>query len=174
MTEITIYYPAERLRDWKLGRVHRSWYRRDRATFSERDLSNVEGQYRNGYHFGEWFTIRHFLRQGYEVLPPKYLHPTRPEARRKATEVLGEAGVEFLLCKRRFGSELRKSPRPDLLVFKSNPKTCFFVEVKRDADKLSSAQRQFFPKIEEKLGCEVRIVYLRARRPRSVPITILE
>lgn len=168
MTEITIYYPVQLLREWKLGRLHRKWYECDRATFCERDLKNADGQHRRGYHFGECFMIRHFREQGYEVLPPKYLHPTRPEARQKAIKVLGEAGVAFLMQKKRFGGKLRKSPRPDLLVFKSNPKTFFFVEVKRDADKLSSAQRQFFPMIEAKLGCEVRIVHLRARHTRKV------
>jgi VRR-NUC domain len=168
MTETTIHYRAESLRNWKLGRLHRKWYRSHSATFSERDLSNAEGQCHTGKHFAEWLIARHFLRQGYEVLLPKYLHATRPIAARKAAELLGEANVAFLKRKRKFGPKLRNSPRPDLLVFKSNPKTFFFVEVKRDADKLSSAQRQFFPMVEEKLGCEVRIVYLMMRRPRSV------
>lgn len=163
MTEITFPYPPELLRDWKLGRLHRKWYRRDRGTFCELDLSNAEDQCHRGYHFGEWFMIRHFREQGYEVLPPKYLHPTRPDARQKAIEVLGTAGVAFLMQKRRFGAKLRKSPRPDLFVFKSNLKSFFFVEVKRDTDRLSSAQRTFFPMIEDKLGCEVRIVQLKAR-----------
>jgi len=35
------------------------------------------------------------------------------------------------------------APHPDLLVFKLNPKTFLFVEVKRDADRLSSVQKQF-------------------------------
>jgi hypothetical protein len=163
MTEITLYYPAERLRSWKLGRVHRNWYRRDRATFCERDLLNAEGQCHRGYHFGEWFIARHFLRQGYYVLTEKYLSPTRPIARQKATEVLGVAGVAFLLRERRFGSKLRWSPHPDLLIFKSNHRSFFFVEVKLNADSLSRVQKQFFPRIEEKLDCEVRIVHLKAR-----------
>lgn len=163
MIETTLYYAAEDLRDWKLGCLHRKWYECDKTTFCELDLKNADGQHCRGFHYGEWFMIRHFREQGYEVLPPKYLHPTRPEARQKAIEILGQAGVAYLMKKRRFGTGLRKSPRPDLLVFKSNPKTFFFVEVKRDTDKLSSAQKQFFPMIEEKLGCEVRIAYLKAR-----------
>src|SRR5579863_136029 len=122
MTQENLYYPTELLREWKLGRLHRKWYESDIETFCELDLRNAEGQCRRGYHFGEWFMIRHYREQGYEVLPPKYLHPTRPEARKKATWVLGEAGVAFLMQKRSFDSKLRKSPRPDLLVFKSNPK----------------------------------------------------
>jgi len=167
MSEITIYYPPERLRDWKLGRVHRNWYMRDRATFSQRDLSNAEGQHHRGYHFGEWFTARHFLRQGYGVLTEKYLSPTRPDKQRKAMEILGEAGVAFLMRERRFGSKLRWSPHPDLLIFKSKAKSFFFVEVKMDADRLSSAQRQFFPMVEKRLRCEVRIVHLKARQARK-------
>ena len=162
MTHITLRYPAELLRDWKLGRVHRKWYRQDTATFCERDLQNAERQCCKGYHFGEWLAVRHFRKLGYEVLPPKYLHPTRVRAVKKATKILGKPVVAFLMQKRRFGAKFRKSPRPDLLVFRSNPKTFFFVEVKRDADRLSSSQRQFFPMIEKKLGCEVRIVSVKA------------
>jgi hypothetical protein len=167
MDEIKLSYPPELLRKWKLGLLHRDWYRRHRDTFCERDLSNAEGQCHNGYHFGEWYTVRHFRQQGYQVLPPKYLHSTRPVARRKATEILGKAGVRFLERMRKLGgSKLRNPPRPDLLVFRSNPKTFFFVEVKRDKDKLSTAQRQFFPLIEIQFGCEVRIVYLKPRSAR--------
>jgi Holliday junction resolvase-like predicted endonuclease len=167
MIEISLCYAPHLLARWKQGQLHRVWYRRDRATFCERDLSNAEGQCHNGFHFGEWFAVRHFRRQGYYVLPEKYLSPTRPIARQRAIEILGEAGVAFLLRERRFDSKLRESPRPDLLVFKSNPKTFFFVEVKRDTDKLSSAQTKFFPMIEKHLNCEVRIVNLKARKSQN-------
>lgn len=171
MTKITIYYPAERLREWKLGRLHLKWYRRDQATFCERDLSNAENQCRlgNGWHFGEWFVARYYLRRGYHVLPEKYLLPSHARALQKATELLSQDGVDFLRRERRFdGSELRESPRPDLLIFKSNPKVFFFVEVKSGTDRLSSAQKQFFPMIEKHLNCEVRIVHLKARQMRKV------
>jgi hypothetical protein len=165
MKEITLHYSAKRLRDWKLGRLHPIWYRRDMAAFSELDLSNAKNQCRRGFHFGEWFIARYFLRKGYRVLPEKYLNKKRPRALQKATEVLGEAGVAYLKRMRRLGgSELRTSPRPDLLVYKSNLKTFFFVEVKRDADRLSRAQRLFFPMIEEKLRCRVKVVKLKAAK----------
>src|SRR5260370_22403144 len=115
MIEITVPYPPERLREWKLGRLHLKWYRRDRATFCERGLSNAENQCQYGWHFGEWFMARHFVRQGYCVLPEKYLSPTRERARGRAIEILGEAGVTFLMRERKFGgSKLRWSPHPDL------------------------------------------------------------
>jgi hypothetical protein len=168
MTKTKLHYASHLLGRWKLGRLHLKWYMRDRATFCERDLSNAENQCKYGWHFGEWFMARHFLRQGYCVLPEKYLSPTRERALRKATEVLGVAGVAFLNRERRFGgSKLRWSPHPDLLVFKSNPNMFFFVEVKRDTDKLSSAQKQFFPMIEKHLNCEVRIVNLKARKGQN-------
>jgi len=164
MTELTLCYPAELLGDWKLGRLHPIWYRRDMATFCELDFSNAKSQFFRGLHFGEWFIARYFLRKGYRVLPEKYLNQKRPRALRKATEILGEAGVSYLKRIRRFGgSELRTSPRPDLLVYKSNLKTFFFVEVKRDADRLSRAQRQVFPMIEVRLGCKVIIVKLTVK-----------
>jgi VRR-NUC domain len=159
--QFTLHYPADLLKDWKSGRIHRKWYEEDMGTFCERDLQNADGQCRKGYHFGEWFAVRHFRKQGYEVLPPKYLHPTRERSVRKATTELGEPAVAFLMQKRKFGTELRKSPRPDLLVFNLNPKIFFFVEVKRDTDRLSSAQRQFFPMIEKMLGCEVQIANVK-------------
>jgi hypothetical protein len=164
MTEETRHYRPELLRDWKLGRLHRKWYKRDKTTFCRRDLENTKGQHRKGYHFGEWLMIRYYRRQGYQVLPPKYLHPTRERARRRAVEFLRKEAVDFLLQEMKFGGRLRKSPRPDLLVFKSNPRKFFFVEVKRDNDRLSAAQRRFFPMIEKKLGCEVRIVHLKPFR----------
>jgi hypothetical protein len=161
MTEITLHYPVELLKDWKLGRLHPIWYRRDMATFCKLDLSNAKNQCRRGFHFGEWFIARHFLRAGYCVLPEKYLNQKRPRALQKATDVLGEDGISYLKRMRRFGgSKLQTSPRPDLLVYKSNLTDFFFVEVKRDADRLSRAQRQFFPMIEEKLGCKVIVVKL--------------
>ena len=80
---------------------------------------------------------------------------------RRATEVLGKPYVAFLTQKRRFGAGLRKSPRPDLFVFKLNPKVFFFVEVKRGADRLSLAQKQFSPVIEKHLGCEVKIANVK-------------
>ena len=103
MTEKNLYYDPRLLVLWKQGRLHREWYSTAAATFCERDLLNAEGQCHRNYHFGEWFMVLHFLAQGYCVLPEKYLHPSRPIARQKAIEILGEAGVAFLLRERRFG-----------------------------------------------------------------------
>ena len=61
-----------------------------------------------------------------------------------ATQVLGKEGVAFLERKRMCDSpKLRWPPTPDLLVFKpKSKKSFFFVEVKRDRDRLSSAQKE--------------------------------
>jgi len=162
MTEITLYYPAKQLRDWKLGRLHRDWYSRARTTFCDRDLSNAGGQCDRGYHFGEWFVARHYLGRKYHVLLEKYLLPSRARALKKATELLGQDGVDFLSRKRRLDSELRWSPNPDLLVFKSN--RYFFVEVKKDTGELSPAQKEFFPMIEDRLHCRVIVMKLKAEK----------
>lgn len=69
--------------------------------------------------------------------------------------------------KRRFGTaKFQKSPYPDLLVFKPNQKaySYFFAEVKRNADRLSKTQRQFFLMIEKQLKREVRIIKLEAQK----------
>lgn len=131
MTEMKRKYPAKLLKSWKDGELVCKWYLRHRDTFSQRDLSNAINQ--PSYHFGEWFMARDFLKQGYEVLPEKFL--LRPDKRRRAIQVLGKDGVAFLERKQRVGgSKLRWPPTPDMLVFKSKPRTFFFVEVKKDDD----------------------------------------
>ena len=161
MTEISLHYEPQLLKEWRLGRLHNVWYQRYKSTFCERDLSNASRQCRSGYHFGEWFVARYFVAKGFSVLPPKYLHRTRPEARAKALKILGEAGVAFLT--RRIKVDSRKAPRPDLLVYRGT--TFFFGEVKRDTDRLSKTQSLFFPEIEKKLRCVVKIVNLKPRKP---------
>lgn len=162
MKAITLPYPAEHLRDWKLGLLHEEWYRRAKKTFCEIDLSNAAGQCHRGYHFGEWFVARHYLELGYQVLPEKYLLDSRPQALEKATELLGPVCVDFLTSKIKLVSKLRWPPNPDLLVFKG--KRYCFVEVKRDRDRLSPAQKEFFPMLEKKFNCSVTIVSLRPSR----------
>jgi len=163
VTVIPLYYEPLLLKQWRLGRLQGVWYRSFKGTFCERDLSNASNQCRRGYHFGEWFTVRHYLSKGFNVLPPKYLHQTRPQARAKALKILGEAGVAFLDRRIKVSSKMRKAPRPDLLVYRG--RTFFFVEVKRDTDRLSGAQSLFFPKIEKKFGCAVFVVNLKPRLP---------
>jgi hypothetical protein len=164
MRETKCYYRPELLRDWKLGRLQSKWQKHDSNTFSKLDLSNAIRQRRKGYHFGEWFTARHYLRQGYEGLTEKWLHPSRGEKLSRAKEILGEAGVAYLKRRRKLGgSKPRKSPRPDLLVIKSQPTSFFFVEVKRDGDKLSRAQKRFFLMIERKFRRQVKIVKVLPR-----------
>jgi hypothetical protein len=159
MREFKHYYPAEHLRGWRLGLLQQKWYSQARNTFCEIDLANASGdQRKKGYHFGEWFVARHYLRLGYQVLPEKYLLPSRERALKKATKLLGPDGVYFLSRERRLDSKLRWSPHPDLLVFKSNH--YFFVEVKRHPDKLSPAQKEFFPVIEKRFDCAVLVVTL--------------
>jgi hypothetical protein len=154
MTETEFYYPGKLFEDWKRGLIHKRWYEYYRDTFCEVDLSIVENQHVGGYHFGEWFMTLHYLHEGYEVLTEKYALPSHHQGRAKAIEILGEAGVSFL----------DEMYTPDLLVFKkSYPKTFFFVEVKRDHDKLETNQEKSFPKIEQKFKCQVKIARLLPR-----------
>lgn len=159
MKKIKLYYPAEHLRDWRRGLLQKKWYSQARTTFCELDLKNASGdQRKKGYHFGEWLVARHYLRLGYQVLPEKYLLRSRKRALKKATELLGAKGVRFLSRDRKLDSILRWPPNPDLLIFKS--KRYFFVEVKRHPDKLSPAQKEFFPVIEKRFDCAVLVVTL--------------
>jgi hypothetical protein len=41
------------------------------------------------------------------------------------------------------------------------------VELKMDSDRLSSVQKQFLLRIEEKLRCELKVVKLKARKKRE-------
>jgi hypothetical protein len=168
MNQETLYYPPRLFEKWKKRAKHRKWLiARYKNLYCKRDRHNIANQ--PSYHFGEWFTACYFLRQGYEVLMHKYLHPTRPDKRRTAAKILGNRGVEFLMRRRKLGgSKLRKSPRPDLLVFRPNRKDFFFVEVKRMTDRLSLAQSRFFPMIERRFGRQVIVVRLKeGEKPRS-------
>ncbi len=169
MTETALYYAPRLFTRWKQGRLHREWYERYEAGYCHLDFKNTDNQCRYGFGFAECVATRYFRRQGYEVLTYKYLHRTRPKKRERAKQILGEAGWTFFMARRRFGgTKTRKSPYPDLLVFKPNLKEFFFAEVKRDTDRLSRTQKLFFPMIKRKLGCDVQIVrVLRGRkRPR--------
>ena len=171
VTDKTLHYIPDLFRRWvkAKGTVQRAWFRRWKGLFSERDLANALNQ--PHYGFGEWRTAIHFRRKGWSVLTSKYTHPARIEKRWCARQVLGADGFRFLMRRRKLGSKrLRRSPKPDLLVFKPGTRRFFFVEVKRAGDRLSRAQALFFPMIRRKLRRKVLVVKLKPRKRKSSSI----
>ena len=150
--EIDLTYHPKLLALWKTGRLHRFWFRRYRGLFDRDDLRLANNQHRGGYHFGEWFTAIQYHKKGYKVLQSKYANPNHHSKYAKALSLLKEGSLAWLWRK----------GRPDLLVYKG--RRFFFVEVKRDRDRLSAAQERRFRQIEERFGSAVSVVWLRKRR----------
>ncbi len=165
--EITLWYkPQLFAREWVTGDLRERWYRRYKGDLiCELDLSNARNQPHR--HFGEWYTAVHYCRQGWKVLLPKYTHSSRRCRQLETARVVRSDGFNFLIRKRKLpdkqGSrwKLRKSPKPDLLIYRGDE--FFFAEVKRAGDRLSPAQRAFFPMIEKKLNRRVVIVHVKEK-----------
>ena len=74
----------------------------------------------------------------------------------RALEIVGVRGMEVIKdIKKRSGTN-----PPDLLVLPASEKF-FFVEVKRDRDKIRPNQRSAFTRIETELGCRVMIATIK-------------
>ena len=82
---------------------------------------------------------------------PKYALKSHPKKLAEARKLLGPAGMEFL----------QKEYRPDLLVFDREHRYFFFLEVKREGDRLRKNQKDSFPAIEERFDCPVFLVNLK-------------
>jgi VRR-NUC domain len=160
MRQITITYPRRLFDLWKKGKVHEAWFLEYRDLFDQRDFQLADGvgngkrpQHQLGYHFAEWFTAIHFWKKGYRVLLHKYglrSHLLKFTTTRK---LLGKAGMTFL----------QEEYRPDLLVYDEKDRYFFFVEVKRETDRLRKHQEASFRRIGERFNCPVFCVELKAR-----------
>ena len=161
MRETQLLYPRRLFQLWKKGHVHEVWFWEYPRLFDKHDLALARSQHhvgRGGYHFGEWFTAIHFWKKGYKVLIEKYVFKENSEKFKKASELLDKEGMALLVARR------RDVQPPDLLVFDPRHGFFFFVEVKRERDRLGRKQKQFFSEIEKKLHCQVLIVNLRAAK----------
>ena len=150
MQEIELTYARQLFTPWKAGRLHGKWFSKYRALFDADDLRLARHQHGGGYHFGEWFTAIHYRKKGYRVLQSKYANPNHRTRHAKALSLLGKEQLAWLW----------KKGRPDLLVYSGS--RFFFVEVKRDCDRLSGVQKQRLTQIEERFGCRVYVIRLRA------------
>jgi hypothetical protein len=153
MRNENLTYPADLLDIWKSGDLAKQWMAECPELFGARDYRIVRNQ--SPYHFGEWFVARHYWKCGHRVLIEKYAFPSHPDAYRIASQLLGNAGIQFIHAKR-----LSCQP-PDLLVYQPDMSRFFFAEVKRGRDRLKLSQQKFFEELERRFECEVVLVSLQ-------------
>ncbi|MBI4731165.1 MAG: VRR-NUC domain-containing protein [Chloroflexi bacterium] len=159
IVEKVIYYPKEQLEAWKQG---------DKRLVPEFVNEEERKQIRNQpkYHFGEIFALRHYQREGWlgcfsYALGDQYLRSqARKVGREKVKEIIPKGKLKKFLaisCETRnmkFGTG-----EPDLFLYKPNGEYKF-VEVKKQTDKIRSAQRTCIAQILASLDCKVDIVFL--------------
>ena len=151
MIQKELKYNKDLLSEWRKKSLRELWWEKY-GVFDCEDLRIAITQSRHGYHFGEWYVATKFAKQGYKVLVEKYRsHKTHKQKYDKLFDYFTPEEVDFLTKS--------KNQPPDLFVF--NKKERFFVEVKRDTDKMSPSQKKFFEEIEKRLRCEILIYHLR-------------
>lgn len=149
----TINYPKESELLWANGYLIERWFNKYPKLFDKDDYRIARSQPR--YHFGEWLATIHYFEQGYNVLVEKYIYKTHERKLKILSRYLSPKEISFL--------KKTKNQPPDLFVYKG--RQFFFVEVKKDRDRLSQSQKNVFAKIKNKLGCEVIICYVTLKTP---------
>jgi hypothetical protein len=154
MKQELLYYPAQQLQLWKVGELSGKWHNELPDLFKDEDLRHVQNQ--PYAHFGEWFTAIHYWKQRYRVLIEKYVFPkAHPKACSTAKDLLGVDLFRFL-CE-----HARSCQPPDLLVYRPNFQSFFFVEVKLGHDHLRPSQKAHFECLEQMTRQEVVLVNLK-------------
>ena len=151
---VVVCYPAKLLNEWKRGRLILLWQCRYKGLFTEDDFRIAWNQRHSGQRFAEWRAAIHYHNKGYRVLS-RYYRRIWEAKFREAEAVIGKRGINLLTPKR------KGAVPPDLLVYRRGQRSYFFVEVKRDSDRLSNKQKEFFLAIEKLLGHPVRVLWLR-------------
>jgi Holliday junction resolvase-like predicted endonuclease len=157
MREFRLTYHRRLYKLWRQGCVHQVWSAQFTDLFRDSDVAIVRNQYQGGHHFGEWFTALHFWEKGYRVLIEKYAFRKHREDFQTAAKFLGQAGIDFLASNTRTLAQ-----PPDLFVLDPEHNMYFFVEVKRERDRLRATQVQLFKEIEKRFHCQVLVVNLKA------------
>lgn len=152
--QITIPYNKELLTRWKA---------RDPSIVPNFMLGWNGPGISNGYGFGEWISEQFFRDNGYYVFANEFdLLSTKTKFKRyneMITTIIGEN--RLINFKDAFSDTLKsgkKIENPDLFVY--NLKTCFFVEVKKEKDKIREPQILYFYLVKECLEVESKLVYL--------------
>lgn len=155
MQELRLTYPRNLFELWRSGEIAGSWHVEYPLLFKDSDWRTIRNQYALGYHFGEWFSARHFWNAGHRVLIEKYVFPgSHREDFAIAERLLGKEALLYLKGK------ARQCQPPDLLVYLPDFSSFFFAEIKLESDVLREEQRVYFDEVEKLCGCEVWIVKL--------------
>ena len=145
MEEIFLTYDKNFHTRWKNGVLCHEWFAEYPDIFDEEDYRLAKKQ--SSYHFGEWFAAIYYGQRGYRSLLEKYGCKNHA---RKNKVVARYLDLEKLKTIPKF---------PDLFVYKENE--FFFVEVKKENDRLSDKQKEYFEKIESEFKCKVILCNLK-------------
>lgn len=156
MADYNIYFSAEDRQRFRSGELARGWAARFPHLFGEGELRLALNQPQ--YHFYEWLTaVRLFSDYGYLSLIEKYHFRAHPEAFARFEQLVPPAIVDLLSA----GGNSRRTQGPDLLSFRPDLGTWFFVEVKGPRDQVREPQAELFRRLEELSGQPVRISQCR-------------
>lgn len=152
-----LYYPAQQLQLWKAGELPKEWRGKYPRLFKDADWRHVQNQLDK--HFGEWFTALHYYKRGYRVLIEKYVFPkSHFEDCSIAENLLGKECFCFL----REHARCFCQP-PDLLVYRRDFQSFFFVEVKLGPDHLRPNQEVHFKRLGKMINQKIYLVELKPK-----------
>ncbi len=148
MDEETYTYDPSLERKWKEGSLQKEWLEKYPTLFTRSDYEVVRNQ--SQYHFGEWFVAIKYHEKGWKVLVEQYMFP-----KHKKLEVLRKLiGEENLNTIQAAGAG--KTQAPDLFVYNDRG-DYFFVEVKKQRDRLTNEQEKHFKRIGKVLNTKIII-----------------
>ena len=151
-----LLYPECLRRKWRTHKLRPVWVGMYPGLFRAEDRQH-RTQDRYGYGFGDWFISIHlrFRFRNCTVLGSSYFRE-KDRRFRRAIKIVGEQGMVVI---KNIKKHTHTNP-PDLLVQPASGKF-FFVEVKKDRDKIRPNQRSAFARIETELGCRVIVATLK-------------
>jgi hypothetical protein len=151
----SITYNPQLHNRFKSGELIEEWAAQYSQLFDERTISHARNQAHLGYHFAEWLTaILVWNSTGYLCLG-KYFEPSGGRQVEIMHRLLPEDTSNLI----ENWHDHHCQP-PDWLFYAPDFSDWFFCEVKRDRDKLSNKQLEYFAKITEVTGKQVYIFKL--------------
>ncbi|TOG31685.1 VRR-NUC domain-containing protein [Vibrio parahaemolyticus] len=161
--EVVIRYPKDLLDSWKQG--DKSWI--PEQLYVPNDVHNQQS-----YHFGEYFTLAHYSKLGWQGTAFYALgdwEPNNPKytlGRDLVAKHLDPKKLAVLKAIR--GS--KTSGEPDLFLYRENG-SILFLEVKKESDRISVEQLLCLAQIKSIFGFEVGVVYLAETNQNYTPKT---
>ena len=163
ITELVLEYDPMEWIEWKLGN-------KDRILAGmpiHKELINQPT-----YHFGEYFTLRHFRQMGwngfvfysfYDRCLPKY-----QAGHQKLVEIFTQEQLKTFQSARNHTGDSKKKGDPDVFLYKTDGSTCF-LEVKKKGDTIKPEQLECLAQIRKIFKAEVGIVHVIEKGHHSVP-----